>query len=106
MKRRLLRVLLGLVLAPVCALAVAAAFEPLPAQLAEAPETSVRIVDRNGRPIRQVRSDDGMLAARVRLEEVSPHAVAALLAAEDARFWWHPGIDPLAMARAAGQLLW
>ena len=27
-------------------------------------------------------------------------ALAATLAAEDRRFWWHPGVDPIAMARA------
>ncbi len=30
-----------------------------------------------------------------------PRVVAATLALEDRRFWWHPGVDPLALARAA-----
>ena len=25
--------------------------------------------------------------------------VARLIAIEDARFWWHPGVDPIALAR-------
>jgi membrane carboxypeptidase/penicillin-binding protein len=31
--------------------------------------------------------------------------VAATIAAEDRRFWWHPGIDPAALLRAARQNL-
>lgn len=37
----------------------------------------------------------------VRAAEVPPALIAALLAAEDRRFYEHPGIDPLAIARAA-----
>lgn len=37
----------------------------------------------------------------VTLEDVSPIMIEATLAAEDARFRRHPGIDPLAIARAA-----
>lgn len=36
----------------------------------------------------------------VRLDEVPPHLVTAILAAEDARFYDHWGIDPRAVARA------
>lgn len=38
-----------------------------------------------------------------RLGVVDPDYVAALVAFEDARFWSHPGVDLLAVARAAGQ---
>ncbi len=41
----------------------------------------------------------------VTLGQVSPHVILALLAAEDRRFYSHPGVDPLAMARAAVQNL-
>lgn len=37
----------------------------------------------------------------VTLDRVAPAMVAATIAAEDQRFWSHPGIDPLAIARAA-----
>jgi penicillin-binding protein 1C len=100
--RRAARVLAGLALAPICALIVAAALEPLPEPLRPGREaTSVRIVDRHGRLIREVRGEDGMLGERVALDEVAPELVSALIAAEDERFYWHPGIDPLAMLRAA-----
>ena len=38
-------------------------------------------------------------------EDIDPAYVEALIAAEDARFWWHLGVDPLAVARAAAQNL-
>ena len=37
----------------------------------------------------------------VTLSEVSPIMREATIAAEDGRFWQHPGVDPLAIARAA-----
>jgi penicillin-binding protein 1C len=104
--RGALRALAGIVLAPVVALLVAAAFEPLPQPLRTGPgAASVRVLDRNGRSIRDVRAEDGAAAFHVGVDEVAPSVVLALLAAEDARFHVHPGIDPLAMLRAAGQLV-
>jgi len=66
----------------------------------------VQVFDRAGQLIRETRSGDGRWASRVPLPQMSPWVVPALLAAEDARFYRHPGIDVLAMARAAGQALW
>lgn len=40
----------------------------------------------------------------VTLDAVSPAVIDATIAAEDQRFWQHPGIDPLAMARALVRL--
>jgi len=37
----------------------------------------------------------------VALEDVAPAVVWATVSAEDRRFWQHPGIDPIALARAA-----
>jgi penicillin-binding protein 1B len=42
----------------------------------------------------------GQLRHRVRLEALPRHLVAAILAAEDHRFYSHPGVDPRAVARA------
>ena len=36
----------------------------------------------------------------VTLDQIAPLAVQATIAAEDQRFWNHPGVDPLAVARA------
>jgi penicillin-binding protein 1A len=34
------------------------------------------------------------------LSDYSPHVVQALLASEDSRYYWHPGVDPLGVLRA------
>ena len=49
-------------------------------------------------------TSDGMWRLATRVDTVDPHYLAMLLAAEDRRFHDHPGIDPLAAARAAWQL--
>jgi 1A family penicillin-binding protein len=36
----------------------------------------------------------------VPLVQISPYLQQAVVATEDRRFWWHPGIDPLGLARA------
>ena len=33
-------------------------------------------------------------------EDVSPHLLDAVIATEDRRFWWHPGVDPQGVAGA------
>mgnify|MGYP000975260678 CR=1 FL=1 len=40
-----------------------------------------------------------------RPDQVDPLYLAMLTAVEDRRFGWHPGVDPLAAARAAGQAI-
>ncbi|MCA9597216.1 MAG: penicillin-binding protein 1C [Myxococcales bacterium] len=107
-KRRILRVLLALLVAPVSWLVVAAALTPLPPDLVRTPQAGsvgVRVLDRDGRLIRQLRAADGVRALPVHLSELPPAVPNALIAAEDARFRYHPGIDPIAIARATGQLL-
>ncbi len=37
----------------------------------------------------------------VRLSDLPPYLPAAVVAVEDRRFWWHWGLDPLGIARAA-----
>jgi penicillin-binding protein 1C len=74
---------------------------PLPPELAsERADTSLRVVDANDRLLREVRADDGARARFIRLTELGPTSRDALLAAEDHRFYAHPGVDPLAIARA------
>lgn len=81
------------------------ACEPLPAALqAEAPAPSLRLLDRHGHLLREL-TREGQRVGAVRLDQVSPSVLAALLAAEDARFYSHPGFDPLAIVRAVGQAI-
>jgi penicillin-binding protein 1C len=77
-------------------------FVELPAPLARR-EQSLRILDRHGRLLREVRSGRETKSRWVALDEISPHVVAATLAAEDRRFWSHGGVDVLAVGRALVQ---
>ncbi|MEJ0047652.1 MAG: transglycosylase domain-containing protein [Rhodospirillales bacterium] len=49
-------------------------------------------------------SHDGMWRLRTRPQDVAPAYLDLLLRMEDRRFYFHPGIDPLAMLRAIAQL--
>lgn len=106
MKRRLLRVtvpLLLCVLACFLVLGVLVALTPFPEALRAGPMApSLRVLDRAGRLIAEV-APEGRRAAGVDVEKLPPHVVAAVLAAEDARFFSHPGVDALAVVRALGQ---
>jgi penicillin-binding protein 1A len=48
-----------------------------------------------------VELDGGQRVQPVKLADLPPHVRNAVLAAEDARFYRHPGVDALALARAA-----
>jgi penicillin-binding protein 1C len=71
--------------------------------LALAPRASLEVVDRYGAPLRLVPDRAGTRFMAVDLDRVSPHLVAAVLAAEDRRFFSHPGVDPVALGRALVQ---
>jgi penicillin-binding protein 1C len=62
----------------------------------------LRVVDRDGRLLRSVPSPHRPGREQwVRLGEVNALAIATLLASEDQRFFSHPGVDAVAIARAA-----
>ena len=46
-------------------------------------------------------SSDDKWRMHTRMEEVPAELVAALVAKEDRWFWWHPGVNPVALGRAA-----
>ncbi|MES2571973.1 MAG: penicillin-binding protein 1C [Verrucomicrobiota bacterium] len=75
---------------------------PLPATLLKPSIQSIALTDRNGVPLRESRVEE-RFSRELTLDAVPPHVIRAILAAEDKRFHLHPGIDPLAMARAAVQ---
>ncbi|WP_075186470.1 penicillin-binding protein 1C [Teredinibacter haidensis] len=58
------------------------------------------VVDKDGRPLRAFPDSKGVWRYAITLEDISPLYLEALLNYEDRRFWQHPGIDPLALARA------
>ena len=77
----------------------------LPPPLDQASERSVTVVDRSGALLRAFTIADGRWRLPVTLEEIDPRFLAMLLAYEDKRFHQHPGVDPLALVRAAGQFV-
>jgi penicillin-binding protein 1C len=97
---------LAALLSPVAALLVAACFQPLPSSLSPSTSrTHVLVTDRDGRLLREVAVGSGVAESPVSLDELSPWVVPSLLAAEDARFYRHPGVDPVAVTRALGQVI-
>ncbi|HEY0179547.1 MAG TPA: transglycosylase domain-containing protein, partial [Dokdonella sp.] len=76
---------------------------PLP--LPDASGGSTVVLARDGTPLRAFPDADGVWRYPTRIEDVSPLYVQALLTYEDRWFWRHPGVNPLALARASGQWL-
>lgn len=67
-------------------------------------ETRAReVTARDGRLLAVWPAPGGMWRLRTRAEDVPPHLIELLIAAEDRRFHAHPGVDPIALARAAVQ---
>ncbi|WP_108883619.1 penicillin-binding protein 1C [Anderseniella sp. Alg231-50] len=84
---------------------LAALDEAYPPPLPESSTQSVEVVDRDGKLLRAFAAADGRWRLPVRLDKVDPEFVRMLVAYEDRRFWQHGGVDPLAMIRAAWQML-
>lgn len=88
------------VAAAVCAVALWLRLGPLPAALLDEPAPSTLVVDRRGVPLYEARASDGTRGVKVTAETLPPTLVSATLAAEDRRFWSHPGVDPISILRA------
>lgn len=70
---------------------------PLRAQLA----MSSAVFDDQGQLLRLALAQDQQYRLWTPLDQVSPQFVEALLLHEDRHFYWHPGVNPLALLRAA-----
>jgi len=66
---------------------------------------SVEVVDRNGALLRAFAAPDGRWRLPAKLDNVDPEFLELLIAYEDRRFYSHYGVDPLALGRAAWQML-
>lgn len=64
---------------------------------------STRVVDRHGEQLRLFTAGDGFYRMPVGIDRVSPLYLEALLHYEDRFFYYHPGVNPLALARALWQ---
>ncbi len=63
------------------------------------------VLARDGTPLRAFADRKGVWRYAVQADAVSPLYLQALVGYEDRWFWRHPGVNPVALARAAGQAL-
>ena len=71
-----------------------------PALLDDRRAASTVVLDRHGLPLYEALSADGTRGAPLTADSLPPAVIAATVAVEDRRFWRHPGVDPIAIARA------
>ncbi|MBB4065024.1 penicillin-binding protein 1C [Gellertiella hungarica] len=76
---------------------------PPPLDAAKVVSTEVR--DQNDQLLRAFATPDGTWRLKTTAKDVDPQFLRMLIAYEDQRFYDHDGIDPLALLRAAGQLI-
>ena len=75
----------------------------LPPNLTRVESVGTEVLDRNNRLIALLPAPGGVWRFRTSTADVSRPFLDLLIQTEDRRFWSHPGVDPLAMARAAAQ---
>ena len=92
---------LAVVSTVVLALALWIRLGPVPAELLDdRASTSTSVVDRRGVPLYEALSGDGTRNVTLTAGALPRPLVLATIAAEDRRFWSHPGVDPIAILRA------
>jgi penicillin-binding protein 1C len=90
-----------LALMAACGTAVWLRCAPLPAGLLDARHaSSTLVVDRQGEALYEALGSGGVRGVAMTAESIPPVLAAATVAAEDHRYWSHPGVDPIAIARA------
>jgi penicillin-binding protein 1C len=97
-------VLAAAVLCPTSALLTRSFMVELPPDLAPTaspPDSSRTYLDRDGEPLAARRTADGKRRRPLALAEFGETLPRAVIAAEDKRFYAHPGIDPMALGAAA-----
>ncbi len=102
LRRASLRAGAGLLALTAVAFAVDRAMPP---DLSPLGETSTLVVDRQGAVLRAFTNRGGVWRLPARVDQVDPLYLKMLLAYEDRRFRYHPGVDPAAIVRALGQWL-
>ena len=107
MTRRMRVSLFGSAVVCVCALGAGAWWIVTlgPPSLGKDIAFSTRVVDRDGRLLRAFATAEGRWRLPASVADVDPRFFAMLFAYEDKRFRAHRGVDPLALIRAAVQLV-
>ena len=95
--RPLVKTLIGLVAFQVVLAGVNLAFPP---DMTKATRASAVALDRNGVWLRALPVDDGRWRIRADLDRTDPSYLRHLIRTEDERFYFHPGVDATAVARA------
>ena len=95
--RRRLRLALGSAAALALAATIALA---LTLPLGKLERASPVVLDRRGAWLRALPVEHGRWRLRADLDRTDPVFIRRLIAMEDAHFWLHPGVDPLAAVRA------
>jgi penicillin-binding protein 1C len=75
----------------------------LPPPMARFETLAREVTARDGRILSVLPAPGGVWRLHTRPKDVPPHLLALLIAAEDRRFHSHPGVDPVALGRAALQ---
>ncbi|USQ96199.1 penicillin-binding protein 1C [Caulobacter sp. RL271] len=96
---RLTKVLVGLLAAELTLFTLSAIFPP---DMTRARHSSPVVLDRRGAWLRALPVEDGRWRIRADLQRTDPTFQKRLIKVEDARFFWHLGVDPLSLARAIG----
>lgn len=102
MRRRLAIAVCGALAAT---LAIVAADRIFPPDLSRYRAQSLEVLDAGGETLNVSLAPDGMWRLPASPGAVDPRYLKMLIATEDRRFWRHPGVDPLALGRAAWQLV-
>jgi penicillin-binding protein 1C len=95
--RRLTLVLIALLAVETAVFALDAL---LPPDLSRAQRSSPVALDQRGAWLRALPVEDGRWRIRADLQRTDKTFQRRLVAVEDARFWLHPGVDPIAVVRA------
>ena len=76
-----------------------------PPTLSRLDRTATTILDRHGAILAMLPAPGGVWRLDTTPNQVSRDFLDLLIRTEDRRFWVHPGVDPIAVVRAAGQML-
>ena len=74
-----------------------------PPDLSRLATTGATVLDRDGRLLAVTPAPGGVWRLRTGIDDVDPAFLDRLIAIEDRHFWHHPGVNPLALGRAAMQ---
>lgn len=98
------RLLIGGGVAAMLLVAAALAADRLfPPDLTRLRAVGTELHDHHGRVLALLPAAGGVWRFRTQDQQVAPILRDLLVAVEDRRFWYHPGVDPLALARAVRQ---